>query len=67
MLGEDRRELLEALSRLPRRQREAVVLRYYIDLPDEEIARTMGIRASTVRSTMARALDALAREMGEKR
>ncbi|GAA3233251.1 RNA polymerase sigma factor [Actinocorallia longicatena] len=67
ILGEDRREVLRALTRLPGRQREALVLRYYIDLADEEIAEAMGIRASTARSTLARALQALARELGEQR
>ncbi|WP_248959970.1 SigE family RNA polymerase sigma factor [Sphaerisporangium perillae] len=65
MLGEDRREVLFALRDLPRRQREALVLRYYGGLSDPEIAGTMGISASTVRSTVARGLAALARELGE--
>ncbi|MES9535956.1 sigma-70 family RNA polymerase sigma factor [Actinomadura sp. NPDC000600] len=66
MLGEDRREVMRALQRLPRRQREAVVLRYYLDLGDDEVSAAMGIRPATVRSTMARALAALARELGEE-
>lgn len=66
MLGEDRREVMEALQRLPRRQREALVLRYYLELSDGEVSEVMGIRPGTVRSTMARALSALARELGEE-
>ncbi len=66
ILGEDRRAVLRALRGLPRRQREAVVLRYYLDLSDEEVAAAMGIRPGTVRSTMARALASLARELGEE-
>jgi len=58
--------VLRALRRLPRRQREALVLRYYLELDDEEVARAMGIRPGTVRSTMVRALAALANGLGEE-
>ncbi|QYC45793.1 RNA polymerase sigma factor [Nonomuraea coxensis DSM 45129] len=54
-----------AVRELPRRQREALTLRYYFDLADQEIADTMGVGASTVRSTIARGLAALARALGE--
>jgi len=65
LLGEERREVLLALRDLPRRQREALTLRYYFDLSDQEIADTMGVTASTARSTIARGLAALARALGE--
>ncbi|TDD79108.1 SigE family RNA polymerase sigma factor [Actinomadura darangshiensis] len=51
--------LWEALTLLPRRQRAVLVLRYYEDLSDEEIAATLGIARGTVRSQAARALDKL--------
>jgi RNA polymerase sigma factor (sigma-70 family) len=57
--GEEREEVARAVARPPHRQREALVLRFYLDLPDEEIARVMGIRPGTVRSTMHRAIGAL--------
>ncbi|MET9064260.1 SigE family RNA polymerase sigma factor [Streptosporangium sandarakinum] len=66
LLGEERREVLTALLGLPKRQREALILRYYLDLPDLEIAEVMGIRAGTARSTIARGLAALARTLGEE-
>ncbi|GGK59402.1 hypothetical protein Ppa06_26970 [Planomonospora parontospora subsp. parontospora] len=66
LLGEERREVLVALRDLPGRQREALVLRYYLDLSDLEIAETMGVGASTARSTLARGLAALARKLGEE-
>jgi RNA polymerase sigma-70 factor (sigma-E family) len=47
------------LARLPARQRAVLVLRYYEDLPDSEIASVLGCRASTVRSQAARALATL--------
>jgi len=63
--GEERVELIRALGRLPDRQREALVLRFYLDLSDEEIARVMGIRQSTVRSNAHRGLVALGRVLKE--
>ena len=38
--------MLEALQRIPRRQREVLVLRYYSDLSEAEIADTLGISAA---------------------
>jgi RNA polymerase sigma-70 factor (sigma-E family) len=63
--GEERYQLMRAVRRLPTRQREALVLRFYLDLPDGEIARVMGVRPSTVRSTMHRALETLGRILKE--
>jgi RNA polymerase sigma-70 factor (sigma-E family) len=63
--GEERHELIRAVRDLPDRQREALVLRFYLDLPDGEIARLMGVRPSTVRSTMHRAIESLSRAMKE--
>ncbi|MGD0560899.1 MAG: sigma-70 family RNA polymerase sigma factor [Streptosporangiaceae bacterium] len=66
LASEDRRAVMAALRRLPSRQREALVLRYYLDLPDTEIAQAMGIGESTVRSTAHRGLAALERIMTEE-
>jgi RNA polymerase sigma-70 factor (sigma-E family) len=62
---EERSDVIRAVDRLPGRQREALVLRFYLDLPDEEIARLMNIRPGTVRSTIHRALAALGETMRE--
>lgn len=51
--------LLRRLHRLPARQRAAVVMRYYQDLTDGEIADALGCRPVTVRSYISRGLDAL--------
>ncbi|MCT9929806.1 SigE family RNA polymerase sigma factor [Planotetraspora sp. A-T 1434] len=67
LLGAERREVMEALHRLPRRQREALVLRYYADLSEEETAQVMGVSRGTVKSTTSRALDALGSLLGEDR
>jgi RNA polymerase sigma-70 factor (sigma-E family) len=53
-LGAD--ELEDALEKLPARQRAAVVLRYYGDLPDADIARALRCRPGTVGSLIHRAL-----------
>jgi len=65
LLGEEHRTVLDALRRLPARQREALVLRYYIELAESEIARSMGISPGTVKSTTSRALTALGRLVKE--
>ncbi|WP_405063667.1 SigE family RNA polymerase sigma factor [Kribbella sp. NBC_01505] len=46
----------QLLTMLPRQQRAVLVLRYYEDLPDTEIAEILGIAVGTVRSNVARAL-----------
>jgi len=64
--SEDRRTVLAAVAGLPARAREVLALRYYLDLADAEIARTLGISRSTVSSTASRALVALARKLEEQ-
>jgi RNA polymerase sigma factor (sigma-70 family) len=61
LIGEEHAAVLAALRRLPGRQREALVLRYYLDLSEPEIAASMGIGKGTVKSTTSRALAALGR------
>jgi RNA polymerase sigma-70 factor (sigma-E family) len=65
MLSEEQRAVARAIRRLPKRQREALVLRYYLDLSEEEIARTMGISRGTVKSATSRALAAVGRLLKE--
>jgi RNA polymerase sigma-70 factor (sigma-E family) len=64
--GEEREEVIRALGGLPHRQREVLMLRFYCDLSDEQIARVMGIGQSTVRSTAHRALQALGQILKER-
>jgi RNA polymerase sigma-70 factor (sigma-E family) len=63
--NEERFQVMQAVRALPSRQREALVLRFYLELPDEEIARIMGVRQATVRSAAHRALKALGQILGE--
>ena len=64
--GEDETEavgvrhlLWQRIGALPPRQRAVVVLRYYEDLADADIAEALGISAGTVRSNAMRALTKL--------
>ena len=57
--AEAARRLREALSDLPERQREAVVLRYFEDLSVEQTAAAMDCAAGTVKATVHQALRAL--------
>ena len=56
--------LWSALARLPRRQRAAVVLRYYEDLSEAETAEVLGVSVGTVKSTTSRALARLREDTG---
>jgi RNA polymerase sigma-70 factor (sigma-E family) len=56
---DERDAILRVVASLPPRQRAAVVLRYYEDLPDDEIAELIGCRPVTVRSLISRALASL--------
>jgi RNA polymerase sigma-70 factor (sigma-E family) len=67
LAGERQRETVAALRRLPPRQREAVVLRYFAGLPEQETAVAMGVSRGTVKSTTSRALAALARMLQEEK
>ncbi|MBC7269508.1 MAG: SigE family RNA polymerase sigma factor [Streptomyces sp.] len=63
LLAETHQEVIDALHRLTRRQREVLVLRYWSDLTEAQIADTLGISRGTVKSTASRALDALGRRL----
>ena len=62
---DDRELVRKALSRLPARQREVLLLRYWADLSEAEIASRLGCAPGTVKSSAARALRAL-RDMLEE-
>lgn len=55
-------ETWDALRRLPDRQRAAIVLRFYEDLPEAEIARALGCRPGTVKSLIHRGLATVKKE-----
>jgi RNA polymerase sigma factor (sigma-70 family) len=59
LAGMERSSVPAALSALPLRQREVVVLRYYADLSEAQIAAAMGISKGAVKAHAARAKDSL--------
>jgi len=63
--AEERRQVIAALAALPIRRREVLVLRYYLGMSEAQIAATLGITQGTVKSTAARAIAALAKQLGE--
>jgi RNA polymerase sigma-70 factor (sigma-E family) len=56
---ESRREVIEALRGLPRRQRDCVVLRYYLELSIGDIAGTLGLSPNSVKTHLQRGLRSL--------
>jgi RNA polymerase sigma-70 factor (sigma-E family) len=66
LVSEDRRQILAAVRRLPARQREALVCRFYLELSEEETARAMHVSRGTVKSTTSRAVAALGRILREE-
>lgn len=62
---EDQRVLLDALKTLPARQREALVLRYWLDRREAQIAEAMGISTGAVKSHTSRGMAALTRALDQ--
>jgi RNA polymerase sigma-70 factor (sigma-E family) len=65
LCAERHREVGAALAKLPRRRREVLVLRYYLQLSEAEIAETLNISTGTVKSSAARGLTTLAKTLRE--
>lgn len=64
--GVDRAVLADALAQLPRRQREAVVLRYYADLSEARTANVMGCSPGAVKAYCSRGVGRLVELLGEQ-
>lgn len=60
----ERVALVQALAGLPRRQREVVVLRYLVDLSEQDVAAVLGMAAGTVKAHSHRGLATLRRQLG---
>jgi len=56
-------DVLEAVRALPERQRETVVLRYFEDLSERDVAETLGCSVGTVKSQLSRARATLAGQL----
>jgi RNA polymerase sigma-70 factor (sigma-E family) len=57
--------VVEAVRLLPERQKAAVLLRYYLDLPESDIADTLGTKVGTVKSQLAKARRNLEKALAE--
>src|SRR4051812_34566500 len=67
LLSEEQREIVAALRTLPRRQREVLVLRYWSELSEAEIAAALGVARGTVKSSASRGLASLQKHLGDRR
>jgi RNA polymerase sigma-70 factor (sigma-E family) len=65
LLREDHRAALAAVRKLPRRQREVLVLRYWSCLSEREIAQALNISTGAVKSSASRGMAALAQMLDE--
>jgi RNA polymerase sigma-70 factor (sigma-E family) len=66
LLETSRREaVMEALAALPRRQREVLALRYYVDLSEADIAETLGISRGAVKSHASRGAASLRESLAD--
>jgi RNA polymerase sigma-70 factor (sigma-E family) len=66
LVSEEHREVIAAIRRLPDRQREAVVLRFYLEMAEEVVADLMGISRGTVKSATSRGVAAVGRMLRER-
>lgn len=64
VLREDQRAVVAALGRLSEKQRACLVLRYYDDLSEREIASILGLSPNSVKTHVRRGMDALSRILG---
>lgn len=67
MAGVASANVIRALKALPRRQRECLVLRYYLELSDQEIARDLGVSIGSVKQHLHRGLEKLERSLESSR
>lgn len=65
LAGAEHDRVVAALRSVSGRQREALVLRYYLDLSEAEMAAAMGVSAGSVKTHLHRGLAALAELLGE--
>jgi len=64
MLHVEHDAVVKVLQGLPRRQREVLVLRYYEQLSEAEIAKTLGCSVGSVKTHASRGIQAVAESLG---
>jgi RNA polymerase sigma factor (sigma-70 family) len=67
LLADEHRDVLAAIRALPLRQREVIVLRYWGQLTEGQVAATLGISIGAVKSSASRGRDAIAALLEESR
>ncbi|MEP7177825.1 MAG: SigE family RNA polymerase sigma factor [Pseudonocardiales bacterium] len=67
IVAAEHEELIAAVRGLPRRQREVLILKYWSNLSDAEIAATLGVSVGTVKSTASRGVGVLKAHLGTGR
>jgi RNA polymerase sigma factor (sigma-70 family) len=63
--ADERAALWQGVTELPVRMRAAIVLRYYADLPVDEVAAALGVSTNTVKAQLQSGLQRLRRSMGD--
>lgn len=63
LLADEHRQVVEAVRRLPRRQQQVIALRYWSRLSEAEIAKALGVSVGTVKSSAARAIANIERQL----
>jgi RNA polymerase sigma factor (sigma-70 family) len=61
--SDEHRRVLDAVRRLPVRQRDCITLRYFDELPIEAIGATLGVSVNSVKTHLRRGMENLAREL----
>lgn len=64
--SDDRLLLRRLLQSLPQRERQIVVLRHYVDLPERDVAQLLGVSVGTVKSSASRGLATLRAQLAEQ-
>jgi RNA polymerase sigma-70 factor (sigma-E family) len=67
LAAEEHERVLAAVRTLPRRQREVLILRYWSDLSEADIAASLGVAVGTVKSNASRGLARLENLLGDDR
>jgi RNA polymerase sigma-70 factor (sigma-E family) len=67
LIAEEHQQVVVAMRTLPPRQREVLVLRYWSEMSEVEIAHALGVSRGTVKSTASRALDAIEKLLKDTR
>jgi len=67
LIADEHRQVLDAIRRLPDRQREVILLRYWSELSEAEVAHTLNISIGAVKSNASRGRDAIAQMLGGAR